>query len=58
MNVPYIADLLEKRRPLYEGAADITIVTDGKDRAAIAREIAEALADKTTKGMTGEGYGV
>jgi shikimate kinase len=50
MNVPYIAELLEKRRPLYEGAADITIVTDGKDRTTIAQEIAEAIADETMKG--------
>jgi shikimate kinase len=50
MNVEYIASLMEKRRPLYEGAADITIVTDGKDREAIAREI--------TKGMAGDAYGV
>jgi shikimate kinase len=58
MNVPYIAELMEKRRPLYEGAADITIVTDGKDRAAIAKEIAEALAEETTKGEADNGDGV
>ena len=39
MNVEYIAELMEKRRPLYEGAADITIVTDGKGRDEICKEI-------------------
>jgi shikimate kinase len=58
MNVPYIAELLEKRRPLYEGAADITIVTDGKDRQTIAKEIAEALSDETTKGEANGADGV
>ena len=32
MNVEYIAELMEKRRALYEAAADITIQTDGKTR--------------------------
>ena len=30
MNVEYIAELMEKRRVLYEEAADITIQTDGR----------------------------
>lgn len=43
MNVEYIADLMEKRRALYEAAADIKIDTDGKNRSAICKEIMERL---------------
>lgn len=39
MNVEYIAELMEKRRALYEAAADITIQTDGKTRELICEEI-------------------
>ena len=39
MNVEYIAELMEKRRVLYEAAADITIQTDGKMREQICEEI-------------------
>lgn len=39
MNVEYIAELMEKRRALYETAADITIQTDGKTREQICEEI-------------------
>lgn len=39
MNVEYIAELMEKRRALYEVAADITIQTDGKTREQICEEI-------------------
>lgn len=39
MNVEYIAELMEKRRSLYENAADITISTDGKTTAEVVREI-------------------
>lgn len=39
MNVEYIAQLMEKRRALYEEAADITIQTDGKTREQICEEI-------------------
>jgi shikimate kinase len=39
MNVEYIAELQEKRRAMYEAAADITIATDGKTVEAISREI-------------------
>lgn len=41
MNVEYIAELLEKRRALYEGAADVTIATDGKEVQEIVREVIE-----------------
>ncbi len=43
MNVEYIAALMEKRRALYEAAADIRIATDGKTRNEICREIMNAL---------------
>ena len=39
MNVEYISELREKRRALYEAAADITIQTDGKMREQICEEI-------------------
>lgn len=39
MNVEYIAELMEKRRALYEAAADITIQTDSKTREQICEEI-------------------
>ena len=39
MNVEYIAELMEKRRALYEAAADITSQTDGKTREQICEEI-------------------
>ena len=43
MNVEYIAELMEKRRALYEAAADIKIETDGKSRSVICKEIMERL---------------
>lgn len=43
MNVEYIAELMEKRRALYEAAADIRIETDGKSRAEICKEIIDGL---------------
>lgn len=39
MNVEYIAGLMEKRRALYEGAADVKIDTDGKSVEDICNEI-------------------
>ena len=45
MNVEYIAELMEKRRALYEEAADITIQTDGKTREQICEEIIGKLRD-------------
>ncbi|MCD8149588.1 MAG: shikimate kinase [Clostridiales bacterium] len=39
MDVDYIAGLMEKRRPAYEGACDFKIATDGKRPDRIAREI-------------------
>lgn len=38
-NVDYIKDLMEKRRPAYEAAADIVISTDGKSAYEICEEI-------------------
>lgn len=43
MSVEYIAELMEKRRALYEAAADIRIATDGKTRNEICREIMDRL---------------
>lgn len=39
MNVEYISELMEKRRALYEGAADLQIATDGKTIGEICTEI-------------------
>lgn len=39
MNVEYIAQLMEKRRAIYENAADVTIVTDDKELSDIIAEI-------------------
>lgn len=39
MNVEYIAELMEKRRALYEAAADIKISVDGKTVAEVCEEI-------------------
>ncbi|MCD8364621.1 MAG: shikimate kinase [Clostridiales bacterium] len=39
MDVAYIAELMEKRRPAYEGACDFSISTDGKRPEQIAGEI-------------------
>ena len=41
MNVGYIEELMEKRRPKYEAAADVTIATDGKTAGEICGEILE-----------------
>ncbi|MGN1206362.1 MAG: type I 3-dehydroquinate dehydratase [Eubacterium sp.] len=41
MNVPYIRQLMEKRRPFYEKAATIQVATDGKSVTQIAQEIIE-----------------
>lgn len=43
MNVEYIAELMEKRRPKYEAAADIVVATDGKSVAEICKEIVAAV---------------
>lgn len=38
-NVEYISQMMEKRRPKYEAAADIVVSTDGKSAYDICREI-------------------
>lgn len=45
MSVDYIAGLMEKRRMLYEGAADITVVTDDKTRTELCAEIIRRLEE-------------
>ena len=50
MNVEFIRQLLEKRRPFYEAAADIQVATDGKTPEEICGEIIERL------GMSAETY--
>jgi shikimate kinase len=41
MNVGYIGELLDKRKPSYERAADVIIATDDRDIEEIAEEIWE-----------------
>lgn len=45
MNVEYIAQLMEKRRSLYEAAADLTVATDKKTREEICQEILDRLEE-------------
>lgn len=47
MNVEYISELMEKRRALYESAADIRIDVDGKTVIAVCEEIVRTLSDVT-----------
>ncbi len=39
MNVEYIGELMEKRRPIYEAAADVTVSTDRRERKEVLAEI-------------------
>lgn len=48
-NVPYIAELMEKRREKYEAAADLIIATDGKNIVEICTEIMEKLHEAEGK---------
>ena len=43
MNVEYITELMERRDSFYRAAADITVVTDGRDPEDIAKEIKETI---------------
>ncbi len=43
MNVDYISKLMEARKPKYEAAADVTIITDGKSRQEICKEVIDKL---------------
>ncbi len=47
--VPFIADLMEKRRAKYEAAADIVIQTDGKSELEICEELIHSLREADTK---------
>ena len=47
MNVEYIRELMEKRRPRYEAVADICVDTDGKNVDAISEEILKAVEDRS-----------
>lgn len=48
-NVPYISELMEKRRAKYEAAADIIIETDGKDELEICEELIQKLLELDEK---------
>ena len=45
-NVPFIAELMGKRREKYEAAADIIIETDGKNKLEICEEIIQKLLEE------------
>lgn len=45
MNVEYISELMEKRRALYEAAADIRIDVDGKSISEVCEEIKNIFVD-------------
>ncbi len=51
MSVEFIRELMERRRALYEDAADLVIWTDGKDSETIAKEILERICiiEETTE---------
>lgn len=44
-NVEFISNMMEQRRPKYEGAADITIQTDDKTADTICKEIIEKIGE-------------
>lgn len=46
MNVAYISELMEARRPKYEAAADILVATDGKTKEEIAEKIIGRLEEQ------------
>lgn len=48
MNKEYISELMEKRRPYYESASELTVSTDGKEVSEIADEILNALSVKNS----------
>lgn len=39
MNVEYIAQLMERRKSIYESAADVIIITDGKSEAEMLQDL-------------------
>ena len=45
MNVEYITELMSKRTPYYDRAADVTVVTDGRTPMEIVQKIVEKLND-------------
>lgn len=47
--VPYISELMAKRKEKYEAAADIIIETDGKDELAICEELVQKLLELDEK---------
>lgn len=48
-NVPFISELMEKRREKYMAAADIVIQTDGKDELQICEELIQRLLEMDEK---------
>ena len=50
MNVGYIEELMEKRRPKYEAAADVKVATDGKTAEEICGEILRFVGNRLARG--------
>lgn len=48
-NVPFISELMAKRKDKYEAAADVIIETDGKDELAICEELVQKLMEMDEK---------
>lgn len=48
-NVPFISELMEKRRKKYEAAADVIIETDGKSELEICEELVQKLLELDAK---------
>lgn len=48
-NIPFIAQMMEQRRPKYEAAADITVQTDKKSVPQICKELYEKLTAQENK---------
>ena len=46
MNVEYITELMRKRRPRYEAAADFTVTTDRKHAGEICEEILKKIVER------------
>ena len=44
-NVEFISNMMEQRRPKYEGAADVVVQTDGKSADVICKEIFEKVGE-------------
>ena len=54
--VEYVSELMEKRRPAYEAAADIVIATDGKSANEICEEIIAQVKSRAQSSLVSAGH--